>query len=157
MAKQLYTREGYQKLINELDEVTQKIAENNKDLAIAKGFGDLSENAEYHAAKEAQRQLDTRLHEINELIQNAEVINEDEVDASVVSLGSLVKLKKENGDICEYSIVGSNEADPDSFKISDQSPIGKKLIGSRAGSKVVVEVPSGRVSFDILEVSRVKA
>jgi transcription elongation factor GreA len=157
MAKQLYTREGYQKLINELDEVTQKIVENNKDLAIAKGFGDLSENAEYHAAKEAQRQLDTRLHELNELIQNAEVINEDEVDASVVSLGSIVKFKKENGDICEYSIVGSNEADPDSFKISDQSPIGKKLIGSRAGSKVVVEVPSGRVSFDILEVSRVKA
>ena len=84
-------------------------------------------------------------------------INEDEVDASVISIGSVVKLKKADGSVCEYSIVGSNEADPDSFKISDQSPIGKKLLGARAGATVVVEVPAGRVTFDVLEVSRAKA
>ncbi len=155
--EQLYTQEGYQKLLSELDELTVKIQENNRDLAIAKGFGDLSENAEYSAAKDEQKKLDAKMHELKELIRNAKVINEDEVDASVISIGSVVKLKKADGSVCEYSIVGSNEADPDSFKISDQSPIGKKLLGARAGATVIVEVPAGRVTFDVLEVSRAKA
>ena len=154
--EQLYTQEGYQKLIDELDLLTQKMEENNKDLAIAKGFGDLSENAEYQAAKEEQKKLYARMHELKELIDNAKVINEDEIDVSVISIGSVVKLRKADGSECEYSIVGSNEADPDSFKISDQSPIGKKLIGARAGTTIVVEVPAGKVTLDILEVSRTK-
>ncbi len=158
MAKeQLYTPEGYQKLIEELNYLTQvRREEIKKDIAEARSFGDLSENAEYDAARNEQAKTEARIKELEELIRNAKVIDEDEIDTSIVSIGSTVKLKTPDGSIVEYSIVGSNEADPDSFKISDQSPIGRKLIGVRAGTKLVVEVPAGKVTFDILEVSRAK-
>ena len=158
MAKeQLYTQEGYQKLIEEFNYLTQvRREEIKKDIAEARSFGDLSENAEYDAARNEQAKTEARIKELEELIRNAKVVDEDEVDTSRVSLGSLVKIKDANGRSAEYSIVGSNEADPANFKISDQSPIGRGLIGARAGSTVTIEVPSGKVSFEILEVSRVK-
>ena len=158
MAKeQLYTPEGYQKLVDELNYLTQvRREEIKKDIAEARSFGDLSENAEYDAARNEQAKTEARIKELEELIRNAKVIDEDEIDTSIISIGSSVKLKCADGNVLEYSIVGSNEADPDTFKISDQSPIGRKLIGARAGSKITVEVPSGKVVFDILEVSRVK-
>ena len=127
-----------------------------KDIAEARSFGDLSENAEYDAARNEQAKTEARIKELEELIRNAKVIDEAEVDTSVISIGSTVKIKDANGKIAEYSIVGSNEADPVMFRISDQSPIGRKLIGARAGSKVTIEVPAGKVVFDILEVSRAK-
>ena len=155
--EQLYTPEGYQKLIDELNYLTQvRREEIKKDIAEARSFGDLSENAEYDAARNEQAKTEARIKELEELIRNAKVIDEDEVDTSVISIGSTVKIKDANGKIAEYSIVGSNEADPVMFRISDQSPIGRKLIGARAGSKVTIEVPSGKVVFDILEVSRAK-
>jgi len=158
MAKeQLYTPEGYQKLIDELNYLTQvRREEIKKDIAEARSFGDLSENAEYDAARDEQAKTEARIKELEELIRNAKVIDDDEIDKSVVSIGSTVKLKDSKGKIAEYSIVGSNEADPDAFKISDQSPIGKRLIGARAGTKITIEVPAGKVVFDILEVSRAK-
>jgi transcription elongation factor GreA len=158
MAKeQLYTPEGYQKLIDELNYLTQvRREEIKKDIAEARSFGDLSENAEYDAARNEQAKTEARIKELEELIRNAKVIDEDEVDTSIISIGSSVKLRTASGNIVEYSIVGSNEADPDNFKISDQSPIGRKLIGARAGTQLVVEVPAGKATFDILEVSRVK-
>ena len=158
MAKeQLYTPEGYQKLIDELNYLTQvRREEIKKDIAEARSFGDLSENAEYDAARNEQAKTEARIKELEELIRNAKVIDEDTVDTSVVSIGSLVKLKGADGNVVEYSIVGSNEADPDKLKISDQSPIGRKLIGARAGTTLTVEVPSGKVVFDIVEVSRAK-
>ena len=158
MAKeQLYTPEGYQKLIDELNYLTQvRREEIKKDIAEARSFGDLSENAEYDAARNEQAKTEARIKELEELIRNAKVIDEDTVDTSVVSIGSLVKLKGAYGNVVEYSIVGSNEADPDKLKISDQSPIGRKLIGARAGTTLTVEVPSGKVVFDIVEVSRAK-
>ena len=158
MAKeQLYTPEGYQKLIDELNYLTQvRREEIKKDIAEARSFGDLSENAEYDAARNEHAKTEARIKELEELIRNAKVIDEDEVDTSVVSIGSLVKLKGADGNVVEYSIVGSNEADPDKLKISDQSPIGRKLIGARAGTTLTVEVPSGKVVFDIVEVSRAK-
>ena len=155
--EQLYTPEGYQKLIDELNYLTQvRREEIKKDIAEARSFGDLSENAEYDAARNEQAKTEARIKELEELIRNAKVIDEAEVDTSIISIGSTVKIKDANGKIAEYSIVGSNEADPIMFKISDQSPIGRKLIGARAGSKVTIEVPAGKVVFDILEVSRAK-
>ena len=153
--EQLYTPEGYQKLVDELSYLsTTRREEIKKDIAEARSFGDLSENAEYDAARNEQAKVEARIKELEELIRNAKVIDEDAVDTTVVSIGSTVKIKKADGDVVAYNIVGSNEADPENFRISDQSPIGKALIGSRAGSKVTVNVPSGVVAFEVVEVSR---
>ena len=153
--EQLYTPEGYQKLVDELSYLsTTRREEIKKDIAEARSFGDLSENAEYDAARNEQAKVEARIKELEELIRNAKVIDEDTVDTTVVSIGSTVKIKKADGDVVAYSIVGSNEADPENFRISDQSPIGKALIGARAGNKVTVNVPSGVVTFEVVEVSR---
>lgn len=153
--EQLYTPEGYQKLVDELSYLsTTRREEIKKDIAEARSFGDLSENAEYDAARNEQAKVEARIKELEELIRNAKVIDENTVDTTVVSIGSTVKIKKADGDVVAYSIVGSNEADPENFRISDQSPIGKALIGSRAGNTVTVNVPSGVVSFEVVEVSR---
>ncbi len=153
--EQLYTPEGYQKLVDELSYLsTTRREEIKKDIAEARSFGDLSENAEYDAARNEQAKVEARIKELEELIRNAKVIDEDTVDTTVVSIGSTVKIKKADGDVVAYNIVGSNEADPENFRISDQSPIGKALIGLRAGSKVTVNVPSGVVAFEVVEVSR---
>ena len=155
--EQLYTPEGYQKLVDELNYLTKTRREEiKKDIAEARSFGDLSENAEYDAARNEQAKVEARIKELEELIRHAKIIDEETIDTSVVSIGSSVKVRTADGGEIEYSIVGSNEVDPDSFKISDQSPIGKKLVGSRAGTKIVVEVPAGKISLEILEVSRVK-
>ena len=155
--EQLYTPEGYQKLVDELNYLTKTRREEiKKDIAEARSFGDLSENAEYDAARNEQAKVEARIKELEELIRHAKIIDEEAIDTTVVSIGSVVKVERNGKDIIEYSIVGSNEADPDAFKISDQSPIGRKLIGVRAGSNVVVEVPSGKINFKVLEVSRAK-
>ena len=155
MAKeQLYTNEGYQKLIDEYDYLTKVRREEIKvAIAEARAFGDLSENAEYTEARKDQTKVESRILELEELVRNAKVIDDDVIDTSVVSIGSTVKIERA-GQTFEYSIVGSNEADPAAFKISDQSPIGKKLIGTRAGAEVSVEVPSGKITLKVLEVSR---
>ena len=152
--EQLYTQEGYQKLIDEFDFLTKVRREEIKvAIAEARSFGDLSENAEYDEARNEQAKTEARIKELEELIRNAKVVDEDAIDTSVVGIGSTVKIER-NGVACEYSIVGSNEADPAAFKISDQSPIGKKLIGARAGATVTVDVPSGKITLKVLEVSR---
>ena len=158
MAKeQLYTQEGYQKLIDEFDYLTKTRREEiKKDIAEARSFGDLSENAEYDAARNEQAKVEARIKELEELIRHAKIIDEETLDTSIVSIGSQVKVKMADGREIEYSIVGSNEVDPDTFKISDQSPIGRKLIGARAGAKINIDVPSGKITLEILEVSRSK-
>ena len=153
--EQLYTPEGYQKLVDELNYLsTTRRDEIKKDIAEARSFGDLSENAEYDAARNEQAKVEARIKELEELIRNAKIIDEDEIDTSVVSIGSTVKVKFVNGDVVEYNIVGSNEVAPDLFKISDQSPIGKKLIGTRAGAKIFVDAPSGKIELNVVEVTR---
>jgi transcription elongation factor GreA len=153
--EQLYTREGYQKLIDEFDYLTKVRREEIKiAIAEARSFGDLSENAEYDEARNEQAKTEARIKELEELIRNAKIVDEDAIDTTIVGIGSTVKLEKAGGEIVEYSIVGSNEADPMSFKISDQSPIGRKLIGTRAGAEITVEVPAGKVVLKVLEVSR---
>lgn len=155
--KQQYTKEGYQELVNELER--RKTTDREKireDIAIAKGFGDLSENAEYDAARTAQAENEARIHELETLIENAVVVDENMMETGIVSLGSIVVLHDidEDEDIT-YSIVGSNEVDPLENKISDLSPIGHAIMGKRAGDEVEVTTPSGaQLRFSIVDVAR---
>jgi len=157
MAKeQLYTPEGYQKLVDEREYLIKTRREEVKnDIAVARSFGDLSENSEYDEARNEQAKVEARIKELDELIEHAVIIDESKIDTSVVSIGSTVKVLQMDEEI-EYSIVGSNEADPFSFKISDLSPIGKALIGSHAGKEITVETPAGELKLKVLAVSRTK-
>ena len=154
--EQKYTQEGFRKLQEEYEYLTKvRMEEIKVAIAEARSFGDLSENAEYDEAKNEQTKCYTRIKELEELIQHAEVIDESQIDTKVVGLGSLVKVSK-NGDTIEYSIVGSNEANPFENKISDLSPVGRALLGKKKGDTVEITAKSGVVAFKILEVSRVK-
>ena len=129
-------------------EVAQKIKE-------AREQGDLSENAEYDAAKDEQRDIDARIEELEKLLKNVEVVGQDEVDADTVGIGSRVKLYDvEMDEEVEYTIVGSTEADALNGKISNESPVGAALIGSKVGETIVVETISGDLEFKILEIAR---
>ena len=157
--EQLYTQEGYQKLIDEFDYLTKVRREEIKvAIAEARSFGDLSENAEYDEARNEQAKTEARIKELEELIRNAKVIDEDEIDTSIVSIGSTVKLRTPDGSVVEYSIVGSNEADPASYRISDLSPIGKALVDARAkaGAKVSVDTPAGTIHIEVRDVTRTR-
>ena len=147
-----YTQEGFEKLKQEYDFRTKEERERIKvAIAEARSFGDLSENAEYDEARNEQAKNEARIKELEELIQHAVVVDESQFDSEVVGLGSQVKVEK-NGAEIEYKIVGSNEADPFDNKISDVSPVGKALIGARAGDKVQVEVPAGVITLTVLDV-----
>ena len=154
--KQRYTREGFQKLQEEYDLLTKvKREEVKKAIAEARSFGDLSENSEYDEARNEQAKIETRIKELEELIRNAEISSDDDMDEGVVGLGSNVKLIS-NGVELVYSIVGSNEANPFENKISDMSLIGKSLIGKRAGDELEIKTNAGQVVIKVLEVSRAK-
>ena len=154
--KQKYTIEGFQKLKDEYEYLTKTRREEVKNaIAEARSFGDISENSEYDEARNEQAKVEARIKELDELIQHAEVIDESQIDTKVVGLGSLVKVSK-NGETVEYSIVGSNEANPFENKISDLSPVGRALLGKKKGDTVEITAKSGVVAFKILEVSRVK-
>ena len=129
-------------------EVAQKIKE-------AREQGDLSENAEYDSAKDEQRDIEARIEELEKLLKNVEVVGQDEVDADTVGIGSRVKLYDvEMDEEVEYTIVGSTEADALNGKISNESPVGAALIGSKVGETIVVETISGDLEFKILEIAR---
>ena len=129
-------------------EVAQKIKE-------AREQGDLSENAEYDAAKDEQRDIEARIEELEKLVNNVEVVGQDQVDADTVGIGSRVKLYDvEMDEEVEYTIVGSTEADALNGKISNESPVGAALIGSKVGETIVVETISGDLEFKILEIAR---
>jgi transcription elongation factor GreA len=152
----LYTQQGYQELVDELYRRTHEEREKIKnDIATARGFGDLSENAEYDAARNDQAKNEARIKELEELIENAVIIDESNIDSSVISLGSTVKVlnKTVNAEFT-YALVGSNEANPAEGKISDQSPIGAALINKKAGGEITVEVPNGTLVMKVLEVTR---
>ncbi|MBQ7660938.1 MAG: transcription elongation factor GreA [Clostridia bacterium] len=159
MAKQMhYTKEGYQALVDELDYLkTTRRAEVKEALAVARSYGDLSENSEYDEARNEQAKVESRITELESLILHAIVVDESEVDHSRVSVGSIVKIQNtKTKKVTEYTIVGSNEVDFWSGKISDQSPIGAAIIGARKGDSVVVEAPAGAYKVKIVEVDRVK-
>ena len=132
--EQKYTKEGFKKLQDEYDYLTQvRMEEIKVAIAEARSFGDLSENAEYDEAKNEQTKCFTRIKELEQLIQNAIVVEESE--NGTIGLGMSVKIMRV-GIECEYKIVGSNEADPFENKISDRSPIGAAIIGKKVGDTV---------------------
>ena len=156
-AKQmLYTKEGFQALQAELKErQTVKREEIKEAIALARSFGDLAENSEYDAARNEQAQNEARILELQVLIDNALIIDETKIDSSVISIGSTVKVLdvSKNSEV-EYSIVGSNEVDPLVGKISDQSPIGRALMGKAAGAEISIDTPAGVRTMRVLDVKR---
>ena len=154
--KNLLTYEGLQKLESELHnlkvvkrkEVAQKIKE-------AREQGDLSENAEYDAAKDEQRDIEARIDEIEKILKNAEVVVEEEVDLDKISVGCPVKIiDMEYDEELDYKIVGSTEANSLKGKISNESPVGKALLGARIGEVVTVETQAGDLNYKVLEIQR---
>lgn len=153
-----YTPQGFKALQAELDYlVNVKVEENKKDISTARSFGDLSENSEYDAAKEEQGKIHARIQELTEMIKNAKVIDESQIDESKISVGSVVVLYNvERGMEFTYHIVGSYETDPKNGKISDDSPIGRAIIGSREGDEVVVTGVAREQHLQIRKVTRAK-
>ena len=156
----LYTQQGFKALKDELDYLNNvKREEVKRDLSTARSFGDLSENSEYDEARNEQAKTEARIKELEELINNAEIVDESKIDTSVVGVGSTVKLYFiEDDEEITYSIVGSNETNPAERKISDQSPIGKALVEAqaKAGSKVTVDTPAGQLHIEVRDVTRTK-
>ncbi|MGV3697583.1 transcription elongation factor GreA [Flavobacterium sp.] len=151
-----YTAEGLKKLRDELDQL--KSIERPKAsaaIAEARDKGDLSENAEYDAAKEAQGMLEMRIAKLEEVVSNARLIDESNLDLSKVLVLSKVKIKnQQNGMEMNYTLVAESEADLKTGKISVTSPIGKGLLGKSVGQVAEITVPNGKLNFEVLEISR---
>ena len=151
-----YTKEGLEKLKEELHYLTTEGRANiAKAIAEARDKGDLSENAEYEAAKEAQSHHETKISRLKDTLSNARLIDESKLDASKVLALSIVKIRNSNnGATMTYQLVSESEADMKSGKISVKSPIAKGLLGKSVGEKAIIEVPAGKIEFEILEISR---
>lgn len=154
--KNLMTSEGLKEMeaelenlkVNRRNEIAQKIKE-------AREQGDLSENAEYDAAKEEQREIEARIEELQKILNNAEVVDEDEIDSDVISIGSQVVVQDmEYNEELSYKMVGSSEANSLKGKLSIESPLGKKLIGAKIGDIIKTETPGGVLSYKIISISR---
>ena len=154
-AKTLLTQQGYEDLKNELDElINVKRPENIKAIKDARALGDLSENADYDAARNEQAELEGRIQQLEKLLENVEIIDESKQKKDVVGIGSTVEIKyiDDEDDIEEYQIVGSQEADPFAFKISNESPIAKALMNHKTGEIVDVESPNGVYQVEITSI-----
>ena len=156
MSVSYYTEDGLKKLQEELTQL--KSVERPRisaQIAEARDKGDLSENAEYDAAKDAQGMLELRISKLEEVIANARIVDESKLDNSKALVLSKVKIKNRgNGQMMTYTLVAENEADLKSGKISVSSPIGKGLLGKKVGDVAVIEVPSGEMKFEIVSISR---
>lgn len=147
------TEEGLQKLKDELAELSgPKRAELAGRLRTAIQQGDLSENADYHKAKEDQAFLEGRIQELNAMIGNAVIISDAGSAGGVIAIGSKVTLKEKGREPIKYFLVGAQEADPRNGKISNESPIGKALLGHKAGDKVEAQTPAGVLVFEVVSV-----
>lgn len=153
---QYYSEEGIIQLKNEINQLTTIDRPSiSKQIAEARDKGDLSENAEYDAAKEAQGLLELRISKLQAVLRNARVLDESKLDTSKVLLLSKVKIKNlKNGSSMVYTIVPESEANIKAAKISVNSPIAKGLLGKRIGNKVEIKVPVGMIEFEIIEISR---
>ncbi len=152
----LLTYEGLKKLEEELEylkgEKRKEIAERIKQ---ALAFGDISENSEYDEAKNEQAQNEVRIIQLENMLKNATVIDEDEVDTEVVNLGTKVKiLELDSNEEYVYQIVGSTEANPLEYKISNESPVGSALIGHKAGDTVEIITPGGKIRYKVIEINK---
>ncbi len=149
------TTEGFKKLESELDFLRNvKRREVQEAIAVARSFGDLSENSEYDEAKNEQAKVEARIVELEEILRNIKVIDESTISTDVVGLGTKVKIKDlEYDEVEEISIVGSNEAESLAGKISDVSPLGIALLKKKVGDIVTVEAPAGSYRVEVLEIS----
>ena len=154
--KVILTREGYEKLEKELDYyISVRRNEISEQIAIARGFGDLSENAEYDEAKNEQSRIEAKIVEMENTLRNCVVVEDDEVSTDVIGVGNTVKVQNLTMKIEQtITIVGAKETDPKNMKISSESPIGAALLGKRKGETVDVEVPAGVMKLKVLEISR---
>lgn len=154
--KNILTYEGLRKYEDELHELKvvkrQEVAQKIKE---AREQGDLSENAEYDAAKDEQRDIEARIEELEKILKNAEVVVEEEVDLDKISVGCQIKIVDlEDNSELTYKIVGSTEANSLKGKISNESPLGKALLGAKIGDVVTVEAPMGELQYKVLEIQR---
>ncbi len=160
MAEQqvMLTEEGFEKLENELEYLeTEKRREVAKRIKVAREFGDISENSEYDDAKNEQAFVEGRIQEIKNMLNNAHVVKDDEVTDEKVNLGTKVMLHDLDSDEkISYTLVGSAEADPLNHRISNESPIGKAILGHVIGDEVKVETPAGEVEYEIISIKKVK-
>ena len=159
MAKEVVvTREGYDKLVHDLDELrTVKRKEVADKIKVARGYGDLSENAEYDAAKEEQAVVEARIADLEATLKVAHVIDDSELSGDTVSIGMNVTIQEEGEEPESYDITGSTEADMNLNRISDESPVGAALIGHKPGDAVDVTLPNGSiVTYKLLTVTRSK-
>jgi len=152
----ILTLDGLKKLEQELEHFKsvkrREIAERIKE---AIEFGDISENSEYEDAKNEQAMIEGRILTLEKMLRNARVIDEGDIHTDVVSVGSIVRLKDlEVGDEIDYTIVGSAEADPAKNKISNESPVGKAILGQKNGKVVEVSVPAGKLRYEIMNIGK---
>lgn len=152
-----FTEEGLQKLRDEVEELIRvKRPAISRQIAEARDKGDLSENAEYDAAKEAQGMLELKISKLQNVIRSARIIDESKMDISKVFIMSTVKIKNlQNGVEMTYTLVPENEANLKEGKLSVSSPIAKGLLGKKVGEKVEIDIPAGKITFEIIEVNRI--
>ncbi|WMI81106.1 transcription elongation factor GreA [Anaerotignum sp. MB30-C6] len=154
--KVVLTYDGLKKMEEELENLkTVKRKEVAEKIKEARGQGDLSENAEYDAAKEEQAEIEARIVVLEKMLRNAEVIDDEDVSNDVISLGSTVDLYDiEFDEIMTYTIVGSAEADPMNGRISNESPVGMALLGHANGAKISIDTPDGEAIFEVKSIKR---
>ncbi len=150
------TDDGLKKLEEELEYLkTEGRADIAEKIKVARGYGDLSENSEYDEAKNEQAKIEARIVEIEAMLKNVEIIEDVKGNAKSVMVGVKVKvLDEEYGDELEYRVVGSTEANPQNGKISDESPVGKALMGKKIGDEVIVEAPGGEFKLKVIGISK---
>jgi transcription elongation factor GreA len=148
--KYLVTIAGADKLEAELSQLQAKRGEVASNIRVAKGYGDLSENFEYHEAKREQGFLEGRIMQLKAILPSLEVVRPEDVSADVIGFGSVVTVREATGDEWAFTIVGPLEADPMEDRISYESPLGSALIGRRVGEVVETEVPAGKVQYTII-------
>lgn len=152
----ILTESGMKKLQEQLDYlVSVRRNEISEQIAIARGFGDLSENAEYDEAKKEQAKVEEEINRIQATIRTATVVADDEISTERVSIGTIVKVKDlDENETYEYAIVGANEADPVENRISNESPVGAGLLGAKRNQTVTITIPAGTIRFKVLSIQK---
>ena len=152
----ILTPEGYRRLKDEIDYLSTKKREEVADrIREARSFGDISENSEYDDAKNEQAMIEARIYSLEDKLASARVIDSKSVKTDVVGVGTKVTLQNmKSGDVVQYSIVGSAEADPTQHRLSNESPVGRAIMGAKSGAKVDVQVPQGVTKFKIIAIER---
>ncbi|WP_295069771.1 transcription elongation factor GreA [Ruminococcus sp.] len=156
MATKKMSRESYDKLVAELDDLKiNKRKEVAERLKVARSYGDLSENAEYDEAKNEQAILEAHIQELQYTIDNAEIVDDDNISVDEIGMSSKITIKRlDNGKIETFTIVGTNHANVREGLISDESPIGKAAMKKRVGDVFIVEAPAGELKFQVVEISK---